>query len=253
MRRKGILLRRAPTSDRVPEVPLHPYATPQWVKDRVLRRQGRLTAHDTIDAGRTALLVIDMQNYFVAEGFGAEVPKARDIVPNINAMATALRAAGGTVVWVQTSAAGALRDWSNFHTHMMVPARRERRLAELDEGHEGFRLYPTLEPSPDDLRVKKIMFSALVAGSSDLDAQLEARGIEHLLIAGTLTNVCCESTARDAMMLDYRVIMLSDGNAALTDEEHAGSLNNVMIFFGDVMTTADAVARLVPSSRRKSA
>ena len=61
-----------------------------------------------------------------------------------------------------------------------------------------------------------------------------------------MTNVCCESTARDAMMLDYRVVMLSDGNASLTDEEHAASLNNFLIFFGDVMTTDEAVARLVP-------
>jgi ureidoacrylate peracid hydrolase len=56
--------------------------------------------------------------------------------------------------------------------------------------------------------------------SSDIDAQLRSRGIDTLLIAGTATNVCCESTARDAMMLDYRVIMLSDANA--TDEEGPG-------------------------------
>jgi ureidoacrylate peracid hydrolase len=55
------------------------------------------------------------------------------------------------------------------------------------------------------------------------------------------------------MMLDYRVIMLSDGNASLTDEEHAASLNNFMIFFGDVMNTDEAAARLVPVSQRKTA
>ena len=68
-----------------------------------------------------------------------------------------------------------------------------------------------------------------------------------------MTNVCCESTARDAMMLDYRVVMLSDGNASLTDEEHAASLNNFLIFFGDVMTADEAVARLVPVAQRKTA
>ncbi len=232
---------------------MHPYATPQSVKDRVLRRQGRLITHDTIDAARTALIVIDMQNYFVAQGFASEVPMAREIVPNINRVANALRAAGGTVAWLQTTATGALEEWGNFHTHMMVPVRRERRLTQLDEGHDGFKLYPKLEPLPEDLRVKKVKFSAFIPGSSDLDARLRSRGIEHLLITGTLTNVCCESTARDAMMLDYRVIMLSDGNAALTDEEHAGSLNNFMIFFGDVMTAEEAMARLVPALRRKTA
>jgi ureidoacrylate peracid hydrolase len=101
--------------------------------------------------------------------------------------------------------------------------------------------------------VKKIKYSAFIAGSSDIDAQLKTRGIETLLVTGTVTNVCCESTARDAMMLDYRVAMLSDGNASLTDEEHAASLNNFLIFFGDVMTTDEAIARLVPVQQRKTA
>ena len=70
-----------------------------------------------------------------------------------------------------------------------------------------------------------------------------------MLITGTLTNVCCEATGRDAMMLDYRVVMLSDGNASLTDEEHAASLNNFLVFFGDVMTTDEAIERLVPAQQ----
>ena len=105
---------------------MHSYVTPQSVKDRVLRRQGKLLSHETIDAGRTALVVVDMQNYFVAEGFAAEVPEARDIVPNINRMAKALRAAGGTVVWVQTTAVGALEHWGNHHKHMLTPGPRRQ-------------------------------------------------------------------------------------------------------------------------------
>jgi ureidoacrylate peracid hydrolase len=232
---------------------MHPYVIPQAVKDRVLKRQGKLLSHGTIEAGRAALLVVDMQNYFVAEGFAAEIPAARDIVPNINRIAKALRSAGGSAVWIQTTAAGALEHWGNHHKYMLTPKRSERRLTELDESHEGFKLYPKLETSPNDLRVKKLKYSAFIAGSSDIDAQLKNRGIETLLIAGTATNVCCESTARDAMMLDYRVIMLSDGNATLTDEEHAATLDNFLMFFGDVMTTDEAVTRLVPVAQRKSA
>jgi ureidoacrylate peracid hydrolase len=232
---------------------MHSYVTPQSVKDRVLRRQGKLLSHETIDASRTALVVVDMQNYFVAEGFAAEVPAARDIVPNINRMAKALRSAGGTVVWIQTTAVGALEQWGNHHKHMLTPDRVHKRLTQLDENHEGFKVYPKLEALPTDLRVKKVKYSAFIAGSSDIDAQLKARGIETLLVTGTVTNVCCESTARDAMMLDYRVAMLSDGNASLTDEEHAASLNNFLIFFGDVMTTDEAIGRLVPVAQRKTA
>jgi ureidoacrylate peracid hydrolase len=232
---------------------MHPYVIPQAVKDRVLRRQGKATAHETIDAARTALVVVDMQNYFVAEGQPAEVPMARAIVPNINRMAKALRAAGGTVVWIQTTAVGALETWGNHHKYMLTEERVKNRLAGLDEGAEGFKVYPKLEALPTDLRVKKVKYSAFIAGSSDIDAQLKSRGIETLLITGTVTNVCCESTARDAMMLDYRVIMLSDGNASLTDEEHAASLNNFQIFFGDVLTSDEAIARLAAVEQRKTA
>jgi len=232
---------------------MHCYVVPESVKARVIRRQGKLFSHDSIDAGRTALVVVDMQNYFVAEGFPLEAPVARAIVPNINRMAKTMRAAGGTVVWVQTTSAGALEYWSHLHKYMLTPERSDARLAGLDEASEGFKLFSTLEPLATDLWVKKIKYSAFIAGSSNIHAQLEGRGIDTVLVTGTVTNVCCESTARDAMMLDYRVIMLSDGNASLSDEEHAASLNNFLIFFGDVMTTDEATARLVPVSQRKTA
>jgi ureidoacrylate peracid hydrolase len=232
---------------------MHPYAIPQSVKDRVIRRQGKLFSHDTIEAARTALVVVDMQNYYVAEGFPLEVPVARDIVPNINRLAKTLRAAGGTVVWVQTSSADALKSWANHHRHMLTPERSSTRLAQLAEASEGFALYPKLEPQPADVRVKKAKYSAFIGGSSNIDAQLKSRGVESLLITGTATNVCCESTARDAMMLDYRVVMVADGNASFSDEEHAACLNNFMNFFGDVLTTDEIIARLKTTDVRKSA
>jgi ureidoacrylate peracid hydrolase len=232
---------------------MHRYVVSDAVKERLLRRQGKLTSHDTIEAARCALVVVDMQNHFVAEGFPAEVPLSREIVPNINRLAKAMRAAGGTVVWIQTTATGAIEHWGNHHKYMLTPERVAKRLASLDEGAEGFKLYPALDVLPGDLRVKKIKYSALIAGSSDLDAQLKSRGIDTVLITGTATNVCCESTARDAMLLDYRVIMLSDGNATWTDEEHAATLNSFMLFFGDVMTTDDVIGRLVAAQGRKSA
>jgi ureidoacrylate peracid hydrolase len=136
---------------------------------------------------------------------------------------------------------------------MLTPERSRTRLESLAETAEGYKLYAPLEPLPTDLRVKKIKYSAFIQGSSDIDTQLRGHGIDTLLITGTLTNVCCESSARDAMMLDYRVIMLSDANASLTDEEHAAALNNFLLFFGDVMTTDEAVARIVPVERRRTA
>jgi ureidoacrylate peracid hydrolase len=232
---------------------MHRYVVSDAVKERLLRRQGKLVSHDTIDAARTALVVVDMQNHFVAEGFPAEIPPAREIVPTINRLAKAMRAAGGHVLWIQTTATGALAHWGNYHKYMLTADRLATRLASLDEAAEGFKLYPALEPQPADLRVKKIKYSAFIAGSSDIDAQLKSRGIDTVLIAGTATNVCCESSARDAMMLDYRVIMLADANATWTEEEHAATLNSFLLFFGDVMMADDAIGRLTPVESRKSA
>ena len=232
---------------------MHRYVMPASVKDRVVDRMGKLFAHDSFDAGRTALVVVDMQNYFCAQGFPAEVPLSRDVVPNINRLARELRAGGGTVVWIQTSSASAIEKWRNFQTRMLTPERQEKRLAGLAEGSEGYKLFPACEPEPADLRVKKIRYSAFISGSSDIDAQLKARGIDTVLITGTATNVCCESTARDAMLLDYKTIMLPDGNATLSDEEHAATLNTFAMFFGDVLTTDEVIARLSPAQARKSA
>jgi ureidoacrylate peracid hydrolase len=232
---------------------MHQYVISDAVKARLIERQGKLASRDTIDAGRAALVVVDMQNHFVAPGFPAEVPLSREIVPNINRLARAMRAAGATVVWVQTTAAGGLEQWRNYHRYMLTRERQQKRLASLDEAAEGFRLYPALDVLPGDVRVKKIKYSAFIAGSSDIDVQLKSRGLDSVLITGTATNVCCESSARDAMMLDYRVTMLSDANATWTDEEHAATLNSFLLFFGDVMTTGEAIAKLVPVISRKSA
>ena len=232
---------------------MHRYVVPEWVKQRVLRRQGKLFANETIAASRSALVVVDMQNYFCAEGFPAEVPLARAIVPNINRLARAMRAAGGAVVWIQTDSAEALTRWGNHHKYMLTPERVEKRLTGLAATSKGFELFTGLEALPGDLRVRKATYSAFMPGSSNLDAELKARGIDTVLITGTATNVCCETSARDAMVRDYRVIMLSDANATWTDEEHAATLNTFAIFFGDVMTTDEALACIEPVAKRKTA
>jgi ureidoacrylate peracid hydrolase len=232
---------------------MHRYSVPEHIRQRVLRRQGKPFAIEAIDAARTAFVVVDMQNHFVAQGFPAEIAAARDIVPNINRMAAAMRAAGGAVVWLQTSAKDALSRWGNHHKYGLRPEVAARRLASLAEDSEGFRLYPELEALPSDLRVKKATFSGMMPGSCDLHETLTRLRVDTILIAGTATNVCCETTARDAMVLDYRVAMLSDANATWTDEEHAATLNTFQIFFGDVMTTDEAIARLAPVARSRTA
>src|SRR5262249_36088960 len=155
----------------------------------------------------TALLVIDMQNTFCAPGAPAEVPQARSLTANINRMAAGLRKTGGTVAWVIHANArqGEASDWDMFFDNFVAAELRQRTIASLDPAGEGQALWSGLDARPEDLRVVKKRYSALIAGSSPLEGILRQRGIQNLLIAGTKTNVCCEATGRDAMMLDFRV------------------------------------------------
>jgi ureidoacrylate peracid hydrolase len=96
----------------------------------------------------------------------------------------------------------------------------------------------------EDTIVKKFRFSAFLPESSNLAEILRAEGYDTVLIVGTVTNVCCESSARDAMMMNFRTIMVSDGNSAHTDHEHTATLGSFYAVFGDVMDT-DMVCSLL--------
>ncbi|MDL9999475.1 cysteine hydrolase [Variovorax sp. J22P240] len=217
---------------------------PAWIVDRVIARQGTLHPYSRFDARRTAFVVVDLQNYYTQPGYLGECAPARATFGKVNALASVLREAGGTVVWVQTCSDGADSFWSHHHAYMLTPERSARRLLELGRSHPGFQLAPDLDARPEDPRVVKRCYSALVPGSSTLDEVLKERGIETVLIGGTVTNVCCESTARDAMMMNYATVMVEDALSAVTTEEHVHSLNNWMLFFGDVLTVDEVGKRL---------
>ena len=197
---------------------------------------------DLLDPRDSALLVIDMQNAFVAPGAPIEVPAARAIVPAVNRLAAALRRRGVPVIWVMHENQAGGRDWAGFFDAFVAPGGREQAAAALAPGAPLQALWPQLEVAPQDLKVAKNRYSAFIRGNfKDI---LSRRGIDTLLIAGTKTNVCCESTARDAMMLDFKVVLLSDCTAALSDEEHRATLENVIQQFGDVRTAEEALALL---------
>jgi ureidoacrylate peracid hydrolase len=209
------------------------------ILDRLAAARGGVrNVFETIDPARTAHLVIDMQNGFVEEGAPVEVPMARTISPNINRISAAIRAAGGLNVFVQYTTPDDVDDcWSIMMT----------RLGGLSTAHrEGFRpgahhwqLWPELEVLEGDLVLPKGRFSAFTPGTSPVKEALQAAAIDTVIVTGTLTNVCCESTARDAMQHNYRVIMAADANAALSDEEHAGALNSLGFAFADIRPTEE--------------
>jgi ureidoacrylate peracid hydrolase len=215
------------------------------IVERVLARRGRLHLFDSLDPKRTALVVIDMQNAFVAPGAPMEVPAARAIVAPINRLAAELRRRGVTIVWVSHENRRDGRDWAGFFDAFIAPGRRADASAALAAGSELQKLFPALEIAPGDLRVAKNRYSALIPNSSFLEKTLKEKGIDTLLLAGTKTNVCVECTARDAMMLDYKVVLLSDCTAALSDDEQRATLENVIQQFGDVLSAEEALRLLV--------
>jgi ureidoacrylate peracid hydrolase len=217
---------------------VHKFIIPKSATERVIERRGREHCYDDLDPAKSALLVVDMQNAFMLDGVAHSLcPMAREIVPNVNRLAQAVRETGGTVFWIKTTfTAEALATWSTYFA-MVRKERAEKRIAALTAGSRGHELWSALDVrSPDEI-VEKTRFSAFIQGSSDLAARLRQRGLDTVLIAGTLSNVCCESTARDAMMLNFKTIMVTDANAAVTDEDHANSLIAFYLTFGDIMST----------------
>ena len=201
---------------------MHDVCIRSEIVERVRARRGRLRLFDEFDADETALLVIDMQPTFVAPGSPAEVPVSRTIVPNINSLAEGLRSRGVLVIWIThaNTATASGTDWDGFFNHFVADDLRERTVSSLAPGSPDTLVWHELEMQPEDLHIFKNRYSALISGASSLERILRSRGIGNLLIAGTKTNVCCEATGRDAMMLDFNVVMVSDCLAALSDDEH---------------------------------
>ena len=220
----------------------HKVSIPDYVIERIMAKRGKREVFDSFAADKTAFLVIDMQHFYVAE-----VDTAISIVPNVNRIAAACRAKGVPVIWVIMRCAeeeGAPSQWPLYHQYFFTDAKGQNHLTKLSPGNEGYELYPDLDVQDADRIVTKKRFSPFIIGASDLHDILQEMGIENLIVAGTATNMCSESTARDAMMLDYKVVMVEDANAARYDEDHLAGLTSFYQSFGDVRSTDDAIAMI---------
>lgn len=114
------------------------------------------------------------------------------------------------------------------------------------------RLWPALDVQPGDLHARKSLYSAFFPGASDVPTQLKARKIDTVVIAGALTDVCCEASARDAFSCGFRVIMLCDACIGSSPEAHANALAAVFRNFGDVRTSEEVIELLsAPRSTAK--
>ena len=220
-----------------------PYDFPQYVIDRVMQKRGKLTVFEHFDPKRTALLVIDMQNFYVGE-----IASVVGIIPNINRIAQKLRTLGGQVFWVgMTAGEDGKSHWPIYHDYFFTKERGVNHRDQLSPGHDGHKFHAKLDIKAGDEIVYKSRFSPFVAGASNLHEILRAKSIDSLIITGTATNMCCESAARDAMMIDYKVVMVSDANGARYPEDHMAGLTSFYQSFGDVRTTEEVLNDLLPA------
>jgi len=162
---------------------------------------------DVIDPNETAMIVVDMQNDFVASGAAMETPAAREIVPKLAEALRICRDAGIKIIYTAHVHRRDGCDMGLFDDLHPPIANRDA----LVDGTPGVEVYPDLAPAPGEHVIKKHRYSGFFG--TDLDIMLREWGVDTVIISGTTTENCCHATARDAMFRNYRVVFLSDATA----------------------------------------
>lgn len=191
---------------------------------------------------KTALINVDMQRCFV-EGSPLAAPEGPALLDRVNRLARACRDAGVQVVhtrgWMKSdgSNVGVMRE--------LVPPF----IVDLyTEGHESAELHPALEVEPNDVVLNKTRYGAF--HGSELAAALRSRGIDTVIISGIATNICCETTAREAAQHDFRVVFLSDGtatkemNGVSADDLQRATLASLGMVFAQISTIAEVTDKI---------
>ena len=199
----------------------------------------------------TALINVDMQRCFV-EGSPLSSPDGPALVSRLNRLISTCRATGAVVAHTRVWMA---RDGSNLGVMAeLVPPF----IVDLyTEGSPTAELHPALDVAPSDLIVNKTRYGAF--HGTDLAEQLRSRGIETVIISGIATNICCETTAREAAQHDFRVVFLSDGtatkemNGVAADDLQRATLASLGMVFAQIAATGEVDSRLRASAVHESA
>jgi len=208
--------------------------TPRWLQE--IKRYN--THSMRLRKRKACLLVIDMQNEFLAEDGAVFFHYAEAIVPNVNRLLGAFRKASLPVIFTA-------------HVHE-DPAVDGGMTAEwwpdikqgksLIKGTRGVEIFGAIKPGKTERIIWKHRYSAFY--NTDLELILRGMGVTDLVITGVLTNCCCESTARDGFFRDFRVFFLADATATSEPEFHVASLKNLAYAFAYVTTTEAILAQV---------
>lgn len=198
------------------------------------------TLAEKVDPQHAALIVVDIQNDFCATDgllaqYGSDMTLTQEMVPRLERFIDEARKVELPIIYVQVThneqnTSAAWLDQRLMHT------RKNNCTVEGTWGAEFYRL----QPLPGEMIIQKHRYSAFVG--TELDPILRSMGIGTVVVTGVGTNVCVESTARDAFQRDYYVVMLEDCVATTSLEAHLASLNNIRRHFGLVVTSGDVIA-----------
>jgi ureidoacrylate peracid hydrolase len=185
------------------------------------------------EPGRTAVIVVDVQRMFT-DLFGLPVsPPLTDVLPTMARVVEAARDAGTTIVFVRSI----IKEDEHSRNTLSWPPHI---VAGLAPDAEGTDWDPQVVPAAGDIEVIKRRYSAFFG--TELDALLRERGIETVVLIGLTTNVCVQSSVRDAWQLDYNTVTLSDCCAEVGQENQESSLAFNARNFGSVQTSDALIA-----------
>ena len=175
---------------------------------------------------RSVLMVIDMQNDFVLDGAVMQVKEAKNQIPRIKTLIGKCRGLGVPVIYT-------IQETDEVFCPLEVASFPKLALEGMRKGSSGQQIIAELTPEPEDTIIRKRRFSAFY--QTDLEIILRnIRGsekpVDSIIICGTVTNICCESTARDAFFRDYKVVFGTDICSANTRRAHEATLENMEIF-----------------------
>ena len=196
-----------------------------------------------LSSANTALLVVDVQNDFChnqgvfSKYKSATLDHVEQAVSKLSALIEKCRQSNLPIIFIRTTHS----DWTNSPSWLkrMEGAGEKMRICAPDSWGSDFY---NVAPKEGDCIVTKHRYSAFIG--TDLDLILRSQGIENIFVTGVATNVCVESTARDAYHRDYNVILIDDCCGAYDNTEHGATLNNISKFFGTVTTSETLIATL---------
>jgi ureidoacrylate peracid hydrolase len=209
------------------------YATPDNIQAKGEQWLNQISAFNThtmqLNPGKSALVVVDMQRFFLDPASPSFTCGGLAILPNLKTLIQAYRQFNLPVIYTR---------------HVHHPGMLDAGImgwwwqGMCKEGSPESEVHPEIAPLPGEKEIMKHRYSAFY--NTDLETVLRCMKIEDLVITGIMTNMCCESTARDAYYRDYHVFFLADGTGSVTEEMHLASLLNLAFGFAWV-TSVDAI------------